>query len=154
MSVHNSSDIEMVSNLGPPERHSEDSSLDSTSKGEHSVINPGTSDHADSSPESNSGSADSVSEPDGGLSSDSKDSDDSDEGVFGDMFSTRKTHKPTTKKQESQPQSSSCSQSQETESQKRAHTPSPENDPHLDKSEWKRKKLTSGKSKTPKGLPK
>ena len=67
------------------------------------------------------------------------------------MFSSRKTHKPNTKKQESWPQSSSRSWSQETESQKQAHTPSPENDPHLDKPERKRKKLTSGKSETPKG---
>ena len=107
MLVHDSSDIEMVSNLGPLERHSKDSSPDSASKGEHSVIDPGTGDHADSSLESNSGSADLDSEPDGGLSSDSKDSNDSDEGVFGDMFSARKTHKPATKKQEPWPQSSS-----------------------------------------------
>ena len=151
MSVHDSSDIKMASNLGPPEHHSKDSSLDSASEGEHSVIDPGTGDHPDSSPESNSRSADSDSEPDGGLSSDSKDSDDSDEGIFGDMFSAKKTHKPTTKKQESWPQSSSCSRSQETESHKRAHTPSPKNDPHLDKLELKRKKPTSGKSETPKG---
>ena len=151
MLVHDSSDIEMVSNLGPPECHSEDSSRDSASEGEHSIIDPETGDHADSSPESNSGSADSDSEPDGGLSSDSKDSNDSDDGVFGDMFSARKTHKPTSKKRESWPQSSSRSWSQETESQKRAHTPFPENDPHPDKPEWKRKKPTSRKSETPKG---
>ena len=54
---------------------------------------PGTGDHADSSLESNSGSVDLDSEPDGGLSSDSKDSNESDEGVFSDMFSARKTHK-------------------------------------------------------------
>ena len=151
MSVHNSSDIEMVSNVDPSEHHSEDSSLDSASDGEHSVNDPRSGDHADSNPKSNSGSLDSDSEPDGGLSSDSKGSNDSDEGNFGDMFSARKTHKPTTKKQESQAQSSSCSWSCETESQKRAHTPSPENDPHPDKLEWKKKKRTSGKSETPKG---
>ena len=151
MLVHDSSDIEMVSNLDPPEYHSEDSAPDSASEGEHSVIYPGSGDHADSNPESNSGSSDSDSEPDGGLSSDSKGSDDSDKGVFGDMFSARKTHKPTTKKQESWAQSSSCSWSRKTELQKRAHTPSPENDPHPDKSERKKKKSTSGKSETPKG---
>ena len=112
MSVHDSSDIEMVTNPGQLEHHSEDSSLDSASEGKHSVIDPGTSDHADSSQEYNPGSADSDSNHDGGLSSDSKNSDDSDEGVFGDVFSARKTHKPTTKKQESRPQSSSRSQSQ------------------------------------------
>ena len=151
MSVHDSSDIEMVSHLDPPECHSEDSALDSTSKGEHSIIDPGSGDHADSNPESNSGSLDSDSEPDGGSSSDSKDSNDSDEGIFGDMFSARKTNKPSTKKQESRPQSSSCSRSCETELQKQAHTRSPENDPHPDKLKWKKKKLTSGKSETPKG---
>ena len=151
MSVHDSYDIEMASNLGPLEHHSEDSSPNSASEGEHSVIDPGTSDHPNSSPESNSRSADSDSEPDGGLSSDSKDSDDSDEGIFGDMFSAKKTHKPTTKKQESWLQSSSCSWSQETESHKQAHTPSPGNDPHPDKPERKRKKPTSRKSETPKG---
>ena len=151
MSVHDSSNIEMVSNVDPPERHSEDSALDSTSKGEHSVIDPGSGDHADSNPESNSGSSDSDSEADGGSSSDSKGSDDSDKDVFGDMFSARKTHKPTTKKQESRAQSSSRSQSCETESQKWAHTPSPENDPHPDKPDWKKKKATSRKSETPKG---
>ena len=67
------------------------------------------------------------------------------------MFSTRKTHKPTTKKQESWAQSSSCSRSCKTDSQKWAHTPSPENDPHPDKPEGKKKKPTSGKSGTPKG---
>ena len=67
------------------------------------------------------------------------------------MFNAKKTHKPTTKKQESRPQSSSRSQSCETELQKRAHTPSLENDPHPDKPERKKKKLTSGKSENPKG---
>ena len=151
MSVHDSSNIEMVSNVGPPECHSEDSALDSTSDGKHSVNDPRSSDHADSNPESNSGSLDLNSEPDSGSSSDSKGSDDSDEGDFGDMFSARKTHKPTTKKQESRAQSSSCSQSLETELQKWAHTPSLENDPHPDKPEWKKKKSTSGKSEMPKG---
>ena len=151
MSVHNSSNIEMVFNLDQQEHHSDDSAQDSASKGEHSVIDPGTGDHADSSPESNSGSSDLDSEPSGGSSSDSKGSDDSDEGIFGDMFSARKTHQPTIKKQESLPQSSSRSQSHKTESQKWAHTPSPENDPHLDKPEWKKKKLTTGRSETPKG---
>ena len=151
MSVHDSSNIEMVSNLDPPECHSEDSALDSTSKGEHSIIDPGSGDHADSNPESNSGSLDSDSEPNSGSSSDSKDSNDSDEGIFGDMFSARKTHKPSTKKQESRPQSSSRSRSCETELQKQAHTPSPEKDPHPDKLKWKKKKLTSRKSETPKG---
>ena len=98
MSVHDSSDIKMVSKVGPPECHSEDSALDSASDGKHSVNDPGSGDHADSNLESNSGSSDSDSEPDSGLSSDSKGSDDSDEGDFGDMFSARKTHKPTTKK--------------------------------------------------------
>ena len=151
MSVHDSSDIEMVSNVGPPERHSKDSAPDSASDGKHSINDPRSGDHADSNPESNSGSSYSDSEPDGGSSSDSKGSDDSDEGNFGDMFSARKTHKPTTKKQESWAQSSSRSQSHKTESQKRAHTPSPENNPHPDKPEWKKKKLTSGKSEMPKG---
>ena len=59
MLVHDSSDIEMVSNLDPPERHSEDSAPDSASEGKHSVIDPGSGDHADSSLESNSGSLDS-----------------------------------------------------------------------------------------------
>ena len=102
---------------------------------------PGSGGHADSNPESNSGSSDSYSKPDGGSSSDSQGSDDSDGGDFGDMFSARKTHKPTTKKQESRAQSSSRSWSHETDSQKWAHTPSPENDPHPDKPEWKKKKL-------------
>ena len=151
MLVHDSSDIEMVPNVDPPECHSEDSALDSTSNGEHSVNDPRCCDHADSNPESISGSLDSDSEPDGGLSSDSQGSNDSDRGDFGDMFSARKTHKPMTKKQESRAQSSSCSRSRETESQKQAHTPSPENDPHLDKPERKKKKPTSGKSGMPKG---
>ena len=138
MSVHDSSDIEMVSNVDPLERHSEDSAPDSTSKGEHSIIDPGSGDHADSNPESNSGSSHSDSEPDSGSSSDSKGSNDSDKGIFGDMFNARETHKPTTKKQESRAQSSSHSQSHETESQKRAHTPSPENDPHPDKLDRKK----------------
>ena len=111
MSVHDSSDIEMVSNLDRSEHHSEDSAPDSASKCEHSIIDPGTGDHADSSPESNSRSSDSDSKPDSGSGSDSKGSNDSDEGIFGDMFSARKTHKPTTKKQESWPQSSSRSRS-------------------------------------------
>ena len=151
MSVHNSSDIEMVSNVDPPECHSEDSAPDSTFDGEHSINDPRSGDHTDSNPESNSGSSDLDSEPDGGLSSDSKGSDDSDKGHFSDMFSARKTHKPTTKKQESRAQSSSCSQSCETESQKRAHTPSPENDAHPDKPERKKKKLTSGKTQDAQG---
>ena len=151
MSVHDSSHIEMVSNVDPQERHSEDSALDSAFNGEHSINDPGSGDHADSNAESNSGSLDSDSEPNGGSSSDSKGSNDSDEGDFGDMFSARKTHKPTTKKQESQAQSSSRSWSCETESQKWAHTPSPENDPHPDKPERKKKKSTSGKSEAPKG---
>ena len=151
MSVHDSSDIEMASNLGPPEHHSEDSSPDSAPEGKHSVIDPGTGDHPDSSPESNSGSADSDSEPDSGSSSDSKDSDNSNEGIPSDMSSAKKTHRPTTKKQESWPQSSSHSWSQEIEPQKRVHTPSPENDPHPDKLEWKRKNPSPGKSETPKG---
>ena len=151
MSIHNSSDIEMASNPGPLGHHSEDSSLDSASKGEHSINDPGSGDHLDSNPESDSGSVGSGSESNDGSSSESKDSNDSDEGIFGDMFSAKKTYKPTTKKQESRPQSSSCSQSWETEAQKRAHTPSPENDSHPDKPERKRKKPTSGKSETPKG---
>ena len=151
MSVHDSSDIEMVPNVDPPECHSEDSALDSASDGKHSINDPGSDDHADSNPESNSRSSDSDSEPDGGSSADSQGSNDSDGGNFSDMFSARKTHKPTTKKQESWAQSSSCSWSRETESQKWAHTPSPENDPHLDKPEWKKKKPTSGKSGMPKG---
>ena len=151
MLVHDSSDIEMVPNEDPPECHSEDSAPDSTSDGENSVNDPGSSGHTDSNPESNSGSSDSDSEPNGGLSSDSQGSDDSDGGDFGDMFSARKTHKPTTKKQESRAQSSSRSLSHETDSQKWAHTPSPENDPHPDKPEWKKKKPTSGKSGMPKG---
>ena len=151
MSVHDSSNIEMVPNEDPLECHSKDSAPDSTSDGEHSVNDPRSSCHADSNPESNSGSSDSDSEPDGGSSSDSQGSDDSDGGDFGDMFSARKTHKPTTKKQESRAQSSSCSWSRETDSQKRAHTPSLENDPHPDKPEQKKKKPTSGKSGMPKG---
>ena len=151
MSVHDPSDIEMVSNVDPLECHSEDSAPDSTSEDEHSIIDPSSGDHADSNPESNSRSLDSDSEPDGGPSSDSKGSDDSDEGIFGDMFSARNTQKPSTKKQESLAQSSSRSRSRETESQKRAHTPSPENNPHPDKPDWKKKKLTSRKSEMPKG---
>ena len=154
MSVHNSSDIEMVSNVDPLECHSEDSVPDSASDGKHSVNDPRSGDHADSNPESNSGSLDSDSEPNSGSSSDSKGSNDSDGGDFGDMFSARKTHNPTTKKQESWAQSSSCSQSCKTELQKRAHTPSPENDPHPDKPERKKKKLTSGKGEMPRVLPK
>ena len=111
MLVHDSSDIEMVSSVNPPECHSEDSAPDSTSDGKHSVNDPGSGDHVDSNPESNSGSLDSDSKPDSGSSSDSKGSDDSDGGNFGDIFSARKTHKPNTKKQESRAQSSSCSQS-------------------------------------------
>ena len=99
MLVHDSSNIEMVPTEDPPEHHSEDSAPDSASDGEHSVDDLGSGGHADSNPESNSGSLDSDSEPDGGLSSDSQGSDDSDGGDFGDMFSARKTHKPTTKKQ-------------------------------------------------------
>ena len=151
MLVHDSSDIEMVSNVDPLEHHSKDSAPDSTSEGEHSVIDPGSGDHADSNPESNSRSLHSDSEPDGGSSSDSKGSDDSDEGVFSDMFRARKAHKPTTKKQESRAQSSSCSRSCKTESQKWAHTPSPENDPHPDKLDRNKKRSTSRKSETPKG---
>ena len=151
MSVHDSSNIEMVPNEDPPEHHSKDTAPDSTSDGEHSINDPGSSGHTDSNPESNSGSLDSDSKPDGGSSSDCQGSNDSDGGDFGDMFSTRKTHKPTTKKQESRTQSSSCSWSRETDSQKRAHTPSPENDLHPGKPEWKKKKPTSGKSRMPKG---
>ena len=151
MLVHDSSDIEIVPNVDPPECHSEDNALDSASDGEHSINDPGSGDHADSNPESNSGSSASDSKPDVGSSSASQGSDDSDGGDFDDMFSARKTHKPTTKKQESRTQSSSCSRSCETESQKQAHTPSPENDPHPDKLERKKKKPTSGKSETPKG---
>ena len=54
MSVHDSSDIEMVPNEDPPEHHSEDSALDSASDDEHSINDPGSSGHADSNPESNS----------------------------------------------------------------------------------------------------
>ena len=151
MSVHDSSDIEMVSNVDPLECHSKDSVPDSTSNGEHSVNDPGSSDHTDSNPESNSGSLDLDSKPDSGLSSDSKGSNDSDGGDFGDMFSARKTHRPTTKKQESWAQSSSHSRSYKTKSQKQAHTPSLENYPHPDKLEWKKKKPTSGKGEMPKG---
>ena len=151
MSVHDSSDIEMVPTEDPPEHHSEDSAPDSASNGEHSINDPGSGGHADSNPESNSGSSDLDSKPDGGSSSDSQGSGDSDGGDFGDMFSARKTHKPTTKKQQSRAQSSSRSQSRETDSQKRAHTPSPENDPHPDKLERKKKKPTSVKSGMPKG---
>ena len=109
MLVHDSSNIEMVRNEDPLECHSEASALDSTSDGEHSVNDPRSSDHTDSNPESNSRSLDLDSEPDGGSSSDSQGSDESDGGDFGDMFSARKTHKPTTKKQESWAQSSSRS---------------------------------------------
>ena len=151
MSVHDSFDIEMVPNLDPLEWHSKDSAPDSASDGEHSNNGPGSSGYADSNPESNSGSLDSDSEPDSGSSSDSQGSNDSDGGDFSDMFSTKKAYKPTTKKQESRAQSSSHSQSCETESQKQAHSPSPENDPHLDKPEWKKKKPASGKSGMPKG---
>ena len=84
MLVHDSSNIKMVPNEDPPERHSEDSAPDSASDGEHSVNDPGSGGHADSNPESNSGSSDSDSEPDGGSSSDSQGSDDSDGGDFGD----------------------------------------------------------------------
>ena len=150
MSVHNSSDIEMVPNEDPPECHFEDSALDCTSNGKHSINDPGSGGHSDSNPESNSGSSDSDSEPNSGSSSDSQGSNDSDGGDFGDMFSARKTHKPTNKKQESRAQSSNCNRSHETDSQKRAHTPSLENNPHPDKPEWKKKKLTSGKSRMPK----
>ena len=151
MSVHDSSDIEMVPTEDPPEHHSEDSAMDSTSDGEHSIDDPGSDGHADSNPESNSGSSDSDSEPDGGSSSDSQDNDDSDGGDFGDMFSARKAHKPTTKKQESRVHSSSHSRSRKTDSQKWAHTPSLENDPHPDKPERKKKKSISRKSGMPKG---
>ena len=132
---HDSSDIEMVPNEDPLECHSEDSAPDSACDDEHSINDPGSGGHADSNLESNSGSSDSDSEPDGGSSSNSQGSDDSDGGNFGDMFSARKTHKPTTKKQESRAQSSSRSQSHETDLQKRAHTSSLENDPHPDKLE-------------------
>ena len=50
MSVHDSSDIEMVRNVDPPECHSKDSALDSASDGEHSINDPGSGDHADSNP--------------------------------------------------------------------------------------------------------
>ena len=151
MSVHDSSDIEMIPNEDPLERHAKDSVPDSTSDGEHSLNDPRSGDHVDSNLESNSGSSDSDSEPNSGLSLDSQGSDDSDGGDFSDMFSARKTHKPTTKKQEPWAQSSSCSGSRETESHKQAHTPSLENDPHPDKPERKKKKPTSGKSRMPKG---
>ena len=75
----------MVSNVDPPECHSEDSARDSASEGKHSIIDPGSGDHTDSNLESNSGSSDSDSEPDGGSSSDSKGSNDSDKGVFGSV---------------------------------------------------------------------
>ena len=63
MSVHDSSDIEMVPDKDPPECHSEDSALDSASNGKHSINDPGSSGHTDSNLESNSRNLDSDSEP-------------------------------------------------------------------------------------------
>ena len=118
LSVHDSSDIEMVSTADPPECHSEDSAPDSGSegKGSHSTSNPGSDDHLDSNQRSDSRNEDSQSGSDSGSSSDSKDSDDEDD--FGDMFSAKKTYEPVKKKQESRAQSSSRSQSWEMEPHK------------------------------------
>ena len=151
LSVHDSSDIEMTSTIGPLEHHSEDRAMDSGSEGEgrHSASNPGSDGHPHSNQESDSGNEDSQSESDNESSSDSKDSDDKDD--FGDMFSAKKTCKPVKKKQELHAQSSSCSQSWESEPHKRTLMPSLENEPNPDKPERKKKKPSSGKSGTPKG---
>ena len=118
LSVHDSSNIEMVSTVDPLEHHSEDSTPDSGSEGEgrHSASGPGSKGHLDSNRESDSGNEDSQSESDSEFSSDSKDSDDGDD--FSDMFSTKKTYEPVKKKQESWAQSNSHSRSRKLEPHK------------------------------------
>ena len=157
--IHDSSDAEMISNPGLLEQHSEDSSPDSTPEDAGdpnavSVIDPGSSHHSDSSsdlepdPGSNLGSE---AKSSSGDSSDSSASDDGDGGDFGDMFlPKKKAYKLPLKRPESRPQSSSCSQSWDTDSQKRPHTPSPENEPNPDKPDQKKKKPTSNIGETPK----
>ena len=86
MSVHDSSDVEMVSAPEPPEHHSKDSSLDSGSEGEHSNSDHGSHHHSDSHLESDCGSTGSDSESEDGSSSSSNDSDG---GIFRDMFSVK-----------------------------------------------------------------
>ena len=135
LSVHDSSDIEMMSIVDVPEHHSRDSAPGSGSEdeGEMPANNPGYGFHPNSNPESDSRNEDSPSSSDSGSSSDSPSSDDDDE--FSDMYTPGGTLQPIKRKSESQAQSNSCSRSRELEPHKRTLTPSPENEPNPDKLE-------------------
>ena len=123
----------------------------SEDEGEIPANDPGASGHPDSNLEYESGNEESSSRSDSGSGSDSPGSDNDDE--FGDMFSPGGTLQPIERKPESRAQSNSRTQSQESEPHKQTLTPSPENEPNLDKPEQKKKKSSSGKSGTPKGVP-
>ena len=153
LSVNDSSDIEMTSIVDVPAHPSRDSApvTGSEDKGETPANNPGSGGHPDSNPESDSRNEESPSGSDSGSSADSPGSNNDDE--FGDMFSPGGTLQPIKRKPESRAQSNSRSQSRESEPHKQTLTPSPENEPNLDKPEQKKKKSSSRKSGTPKGVP-
>ena len=149
----NDSDIEMTSIVDVPAHPSGDSTpvTGSEDEGEMPANNPGSGGHPDSYQESDYGNEESPSGSDSGSSSDSPGSDNDDE--FSDMFSPGDTLQPIKRKPESRAQSNSCSRSRESEPHKQTLMPSPENEPNLDKPEQKKKKSSSGKSGTPKGVP-
>ena len=149
----NDSDIEMTSIVDVLAHPSRDSTLATSyeDEGEMPANNPGSGGHPDSNQESDSGNEESASGSDSGSSLHAPGSDNDDE--FGDMFSPGGTLQPIKRKPESRAQSNSHSQSQESEPHKRTLMPSPENEPNPDKLEQKKKKLSSGKSGTPKGVP-
>ena len=111
LSIHDSSDIEMISIEDVPEHPSRDSAPVSGSEddGEMPANDPGSGGHSDSNQESDSRDEDSPSGLSTGSSSDSPSSNDDDE--FSNMFSPRGTLQPIKRKPESRAQSNSCSRS-------------------------------------------
>ena len=143
LSIHDSSDIEMMSIVDVPEHPSGDSALVSGSedKGKMPANDPGSGGHPNSNQESDSRDEDSPSRLSTWSSYNSPGSNDDDE--FSNMFSPRGTLQPIKRKPESQGQSNSYRQSWESEPHKQTLTPSPENEPNPDKPDRKKKKSSS-----------
>ena len=157
VSVHDSSDIEMVSTHeydretedSSPNSDAEDSPHPSDGPDMESDQDQGSGRHSDSDSEQGSdpglapgSNADSDSENGGNP----KSSDD-DRGDFLDLFLVKKECPGSSKRPQSRLSSNSHSRSWETENQKRRHIPCLENDPNSDKPDRKKKK--SNQKETP-----
>ena len=156
VSIHDSSDIEMVSNHeydqetkdSSPNSGAEDSHHLSDGSNMESNQDRGSGCHSDLNSEQGSdlGSAPGSDADLGSDNGGDPESSDDNGGDFSDMF-TAKKECPGSKRPQSRLSSNKRSRSRETENQKQWHVPSPENNPNSDKPDWKKKK--SDRKETP-----